>query len=170
MLPDFPQRYRITIIGNSANSDFSTVERSVLAGTKDFIYRELGLIYPQDVFSFSHISLPFPVNDSLYGSMPDPIAKDEFGLNLGLISNAQGERSVLGISTNLFFRISSNPLFSYLTERINDVIEELQTQQESSEIKDVVNSKTKFTQEEYDAIMKEMDFYDRQFWKLYDIF
>jgi alpha-beta hydrolase superfamily lysophospholipase len=170
MLPDFPQRYRITVIGNSAPGTNNTVERSVPSGRTDFSQRELGLTYPQDVFSFSHIALPFPDNDSLYGSMPDPKTKDEFGLNLGLISNAQGERGVLGISLNLFFRISSNPLFSYMEERINGVIEGLSTFPKSSAIEDVIDSKTNITQEEYDDIIKETDFNDGPFWKSYEIF
>ncbi|MCL1973177.1 MAG: alpha/beta hydrolase [Endomicrobia bacterium] len=163
MLPDLPQRYRITIIGNAAPGDSDTVERSAAPGGKDFTDRKLGLIYPQDVFSLSHVSLQFPENDPLYGSAPDPAAKDEFGLNLGIISNAQGERGILEINTNLFFRISSNPLFPYLAERIINVIDGVTAETEHSGIQDGVNSKTKITQEEYDSIMKKTDYSEGMF-------
>lgn len=155
MLPNLPQHYRITIIGNSTNGDSCAVERTALPGETDYTTRELRLIYPPNVFSLSHISLPFPENDSLYGSCPDPETKDEFGLNLGLISNAQGERGVLEINTNLFFRISSNPLFSYLLERIDGAIEALPVPLANADRQGGTNSKAKITEEEYDAIMKE---------------
>ncbi|MCL2673585.1 MAG: alpha/beta hydrolase [Alphaproteobacteria bacterium] len=124
MLPDLPQDYRITVIGSDGLGDSSAVERTVPPGGSYFTARNLGLIYPPEVFSLSHISLPFPENDSLYGSSPDPETKNEFGINLGLVSHAQGERGVLEINTNLFFRIASNPLFPYLEERINQIIAE----------------------------------------------
>ncbi|MCL2799631.1 MAG: alpha/beta hydrolase [Endomicrobia bacterium] len=164
MLPDLPQRYKITIIGNETPGDSGTVERSVLPGDKNFTARALGLKYPQDVFSLSHVSLQFPENDPLYGSSPDPETKDEFGLNLGIISNAQGERGILEINTNLFFRISSNPLFPYLAERIDDVIDEDPAAlPKKIDVQSYINSKTKITEEEYDAIMKKTDYSDGQF-------
>ena len=155
MLPDFPQQYKITIIGNASSDNPDAVERSVLPGKSDFTARELGLEYPQDVFSLSHISLPFPQSDPLYGSAPDPKTKDEFGLNLGLIANAQGERGVLEINTNLFFRISSNPLFPYIAQRIHDVIHGLPARPANPVKQDAEGSKSKITQEEYDALMEE---------------
>ncbi|MCL2774591.1 MAG: alpha/beta hydrolase [Oscillospiraceae bacterium] len=163
MLPDFPQRYKITVIGNTGPGDSDAVERSVRPGGKNFTAKKLeGLVYPPDVFSLSHISLPFPESDPLYGSSPDPKTKDEFGLNLGIISNAQGERGVLEINTNLFFRISSNPLFPYLTERIDDIIDEVPALTENPDAQDV-NSKTKITKDEYDDIMKATDYNDGAF-------
>ncbi|MCL2484533.1 MAG: alpha/beta hydrolase, partial [Endomicrobia bacterium] len=159
MLPDLPQRYKMTIIGNAAPGDSSAVEFSAKPGEMDFAARKLGMVYPPDVFSLSHISLPFPEDDPLYGSSPDPKNKNEFGLNLGLISNAQGERGVLGINMNLFFRISSNPLFSYIAERIEGLIDGKSVMPESSDSQeDDIKSKSKITREEYDAIMRIKDY------------
>jgi len=163
MLPDLPRRYRITIIGNAAQGDSAAVERSAAPGDHDFTDRDLGLTYPPDVFSLSHISLPFPETDSLYGSSPDPKTKDEFGLNLGLISNAQGERGVLEINTNLFFRISSNPLFPYFAQRINEIISEHPARPASTTLKSGAYSKARITDKEYDAVMKEADYGDNPF-------
>jgi len=155
MLPDLPQRYRTTIIGNASPGEPGAVERTAPPGTTDFIARALGLAYPPDVFSLSHISLSFPENDPLYGSSPDPKTKDEFGLNLGLISNAQGERGVLEINTNIFFRISSNPLFPYLAQRIDDIIDNAPGRPEKPAAKTGAAPKAKITEKEYDAGMKE---------------
>jgi len=164
MLPDLPQRYITTVVGCMGDGDSGAVERSAPPGGTDFATRELGMGYPPDVFSLSHVSLPFPESDSLYGSAPDPETKDEFGLNLGLVANAQGERGILAINTNLFFRISSNPLFSYLAERIEGVIDRVpSTRPASSGTQGGAIPKAKMTQEEYDALMKEADYKEGPF-------
>jgi len=163
LLPDLPQRYQTTLIGNAASGDSSAVERTAMPGDRDFTVRKLGLTYPPDVFSLSHISLPFPENDPLYGSSPDPQAKDEFGVNLGLIANAQGERGILEINTNLFFRISSNPLFPYLVKRLDDVIGASPRPREEPEKSENIRAKAKITEEEYKAIMKESNYGDAPF-------
>jgi len=159
MLPDLPQRYKITLIGNAAVGDSTAVERTALPGDTEFTVRPLGLTYPSDVFSLSHISLPFPQSDPLYGSAPDAKTKDDFGLNLGLVANAQGERGILKINTNLFFRISSNPLFSYLMQRIDDIISGYTVPRAKAGGQyDVTKTKSKMTPEEYNAIIKESDY------------
>ncbi|MCL2636001.1 MAG: alpha/beta hydrolase, partial [Betaproteobacteria bacterium] len=163
MLPDLPQRYQMTVIGNAAAGNSSTVEWSALPGDKEFTARELGLIYPQNVFSLSHVSLPFPEDDPLYGSAPNPETKDEFGLNLGLASNTKGERGILDINTNMFFRISSNPLFPYLAKRMADVISAPPTPLAKPDVPYNIRTKAKITEEEYDEMVKELDYSEGQF-------
>ena len=158
MLPDLPLPYKMTVIGNVESGDSHAVERTALPGNEDFLTRDLGLTYPSDVFSLSHISLPFPQSDALYGSAPNPEKKDEFGLNLGIISNAQGERGILEINTNLFFRISSNPLFPYLAERINEIIDDDSVLPKHLDRQYKANSKAKMTEKEYDLLMQELDY------------
>jgi len=165
MLPDLPQRYTITLIGNTGPGDSSAVERTALPGEKDFTVRALGLIYPPNAFSLSHVSLGFPPNDPLYGSSPDPQTKNDFGLNLGLVANAQGERGVLQINTNSFFRISSNPLFPYLAQRLDGVISGSPAPRTRFEGPDTLNTKAKITEEEYDAILKKSEYNPGPFWE-----
>ena len=162
LLPELPQRYTTTLIGNSAGEP-GAVERTARPGDTDFTVRMLGLTYPPDVFSLSHISLPFPENDSLYGSSPDPRTKDEFGVNFGLISHAQGERGILEINTNLFFRISSNPLFPYLEKRMNGVIGASAAPPKELKKSDAPYPQSKITEEEYRAIIKESDYSETPF-------
>jgi len=85
------------------------------AGATTESYRPLGLSYPDSVFSLSHVALPFPVTDGLYGMQPDPA--EQFGIKLGSVS-ARGERGALIVSLDSLFRISSNPFFPYVVERI----------------------------------------------------
>ena len=82
--------------------------------------RPLGLIYPSDVFSLSHVALPFPITDSLYGMEPDQ--SEDFGVNLGALA-VRGERGILVVSLDALIRMSSNPFFPYLLERIEEKME-----------------------------------------------
>ena len=80
----------------------------------------LGLLYPREVFSLSHLALPFPLTDSLYGMLPDSTDED-FGVNLGALAT-RGERGLLIVSLDSLTRMSSNPFFSYMMERIEEGI------------------------------------------------
>jgi hypothetical protein len=82
--------------------------------------RPLGVTYPVDVYSLSHIALPFPMNDSLYGLQPDP--NENFGINLGAIA-ARRERGALTVNLHSSLRLSSNPFFPYLMGRIEECID-----------------------------------------------
>jgi hypothetical protein len=93
------------------------VEVVVEAGADSEQVRPLGLVYPLAVFSLSHVALPFPPSDGLYGSAPDPA--DDFGITLGTIA-ARGERGALIVSLDALLRMSSNPFFPYLIERIEE--------------------------------------------------
>ena len=46
------------------------VERVIDAGSSEERVRPLGIAYPPDIFSLSHVALPFPPWDALYGIAP----------------------------------------------------------------------------------------------------
>jgi alpha-beta hydrolase superfamily lysophospholipase len=115
LLPDPPRRFRTTIITNARSDSGDMIELVSEAGSTTESYRPLGLSYPDSVFSLSHVALPFPVTDGLYGMQPDPA--EQFGIKLGSVS-ARGERGALIVSLDALFRMSSNPFFSYVVERI----------------------------------------------------
>jgi len=95
------------------------VERVTEAGASTEQERPLGLAYPADVFSLSHVALPFPTSDGLYGSHPDPA--EDYGVQLGTVS-VRGERGGLIVSLDSLLRMSSNPFFPYLLRRIEEGI------------------------------------------------
>lgn len=66
-------------------------------------------------FSLSHIALPFPVTDSLYGSQP--ALPDEYGISLGTVA-LRGETQVLIVEMSTLMRIASNPFFPWMMKRI----------------------------------------------------
>jgi alpha-beta hydrolase superfamily lysophospholipase len=119
ILPEPPRQFRTTIITNANPDSNEVVERVMEAGATTEHTRELGLSYPIGVFSLSHVALPFPTSDSLYGLQPDPA--ENFGINLGAIA-ARGERGTLIVNLDSLLRMSSNPFFPYLIERIEESI------------------------------------------------
>ena len=78
--------------------------------------KPLGLLWPHQVYSLSHVALPFRPEDPVYGfKVPDDEA-DHF-LRLGAMT-PRGERRVLQISMDLVMRLRSNPFFDVVEERI----------------------------------------------------
>ena len=119
LLPDPPRRFRTTIITNASPNSSSVIERIVEAGSTAQGYRPLGLSYPPNVFSLSHVALPFPIDDPLYGMQPDPA--EPYGITLGSIA-ARGERGGLIVSMDSLSRMSSNPFLPYVIKRIEGLM------------------------------------------------
>jgi alpha-beta hydrolase superfamily lysophospholipase len=119
LLPDAPRSFRTTVITNLSAESAEVVERVTEAGSTTEQTRALGLSYPREVFSLSHLALSFPMNDSLYGMTPD--APPEYGVHLGAMAT-RGERGILIVSLDSLSRMSSNPFFPYLIERIEEGI------------------------------------------------
>jgi hypothetical protein len=120
LLPEAVRAYRATIITNTDNDSGESVERTTEAGTAAVQTRSLGVLYPEGYFSLSHVALPFPMNDGLYGLKPDPA--DDFGINLGALA-PRGERNVLIASLDALLRVASNPFFPYMIGRIEEGVD-----------------------------------------------
>jgi alpha-beta hydrolase superfamily lysophospholipase len=116
LVPAGPQDYRITVIGN-ASGDPHMSERSRFPGSTQATSRPLGMDYPVAFFSLSHVALPFPPRDSLYGTDPDT---EDFGVHLGNQA-LRGERGTLLEGADSLVRASCNPFFDYVTARIEEV-------------------------------------------------
>jgi hypothetical protein len=112
--------YRVTVITNATETSSEVEERSIDAGDMNERRRPLGMGYPPGVYSLSHVALPFPMNDALYGMKPDET--ESFGPNLGGLA-PRGERDVLITSLDALLRVASNPFFPYLVERIREDID-----------------------------------------------
>ncbi|WP_371347163.1 alpha/beta hydrolase [Ancylobacter sp. IITR112] len=115
LLPPLPRAFRTVIITNENEGSDQVVEHAIPAGSTEETVRPLGLAYPPDVYSLSHVALPFPPEDGLYGSHPDP--NENFGLELGAMA-VRGERGALIVSLDALVRMSSNPFFAYMNDRI----------------------------------------------------
>ena len=76
----------------------------------------LGLVWPPGVVSLTHVAIPFPDTDDLYGCLPDP--PPTFGLRLGRVV-PRGERTVLTVGFDQWMRLTWNPFFPYLEARVS---------------------------------------------------
>lgn len=115
ILPPAPRTYGVTVLVNDEAS--GAVQARMTPANEVVTFRILlTLNYPPDVYSLSHVALPFPLTDGLYGTMPDP--DENFGVRLGTVA-VRGERSVLIVSPDALMRMTSNPFFPYLVGRID---------------------------------------------------
>lgn len=83
----------------------------------------LDLKWPKDVYSLSHVALPFAPDDPVYGGEPAPGSP---GVTLGNLA-LRGENGVLRVSPAAMLRLRWNPFYSYLENRTLNFLE-LETQ------------------------------------------
>ncbi|WP_376099895.1 alpha/beta hydrolase [Roseomonas sp. CCTCC AB2023176] len=119
LLPPSPRPWRSVVIGEAGPGDGVVVERVTEAGGREERVTPIGLRWPREVYSLSHVALPFPAGDALYGFDPDPA--EDFGVRLGTIA-LRGERGVLAVSPAVLARLTFNPFFPYLLARIGEGI------------------------------------------------
>ena len=108
------RRYRRTLITNVNPSSLDVAERTVAPGATTVDVRPLELAWPRDVYSLSHVAIPFPMSDPVYG-------REEAGavpatIRLGVLS-PRGERAVLSVPSDTLMRLTCNPFFPYLSAR-----------------------------------------------------
>ncbi len=81
-------------------------------------YSQINTLYkwPEKIYSLSHVALPFPKNDPVYGT-----EKGEAVINLGDFA-IHGERGVLAIPANEMLRLKWNPFYIYMEKRILEIL------------------------------------------------
>jgi len=114
-----PRRpYSLTVITNASPDTAQVVELRIPAGSTQGERRELGLAWPLGVFSLSHVGVPFPPADPLYGyelaGRPDHV-------QLGTVA-VRGENGVLRVPMWALTRQRSNPFHAYMLERIDALV------------------------------------------------
>lgn len=115
MLPPAARNYRVTVITNISPTVPDVAEVTTAPGTTTMTTHPIGLAFPPQIYSLSHIATPFPAGDGLYGGAP--ASGDDFGIRLGTLA-ARGERGVLSLSLDTLLRLSWNPFFPYIVDRI----------------------------------------------------
>lgn len=108
-----PRSFEVTVVTNK-DADSRAVEAVHYDRNGEAAARhDPDLEWPLTVFSLSHIALPFPSDDPIYGATPAANA-----LNLGGVA-PKGERKVLSLTPNYFARLRYNPFYAYQRYRIN---------------------------------------------------
>ena len=119
LLPPAPRLYTTTVITNAAPDTNQTVARSTEAGALTETVAPLQIAWPQDMYSLSHVAVPFPLTDSLYGR--DPQERNRYGISLGTIS-LRGETATLSVGLDTLMRVTSNPFFPWMMARVQQHI------------------------------------------------
>lgn len=118
LLPERQRNYDLTVISNSPQTS-QTQALHTPAHSQQQESLPVAASYPPDLFSLSHVALPFPPTDALYGQQPD--RSEDFGIHLGTLT-PRGERGVLIVGLDLFQRVTSNPFYDYLVQRVDQVL------------------------------------------------
>lgn len=109
-IESFP--FRVTLITNRTPETLEVVARVREAGTTTWSEQELGLAWPPDIASLSHVAIPFPASHPLYGT-----GAGLAPLPLGALES-RGERDLALLPTSLLGRQRWNPFYPYLEARI----------------------------------------------------
>jgi hypothetical protein len=110
--------FRLTLITNADVDSQEVVARSWSPGVGQPAEEALGLSWPLGVFSLSHVSVPFPPDDPIYGAGGGGVPN--WGVPLGSVE-PRGERELLAVPIELFTRLRYNPFFPYLERRLDEL-------------------------------------------------
>lgn len=119
VVPAAPRPYRVSIVTNTPADRLDVAVRVTEAGATGETVQPLAMVYPRQMYSLSHIAVPFPPGDGLYGSAPDD--KDAFGVQLGVVAS-RGEMGALILSMDTLMRASDNPFFPLVLEKLTQGI------------------------------------------------
>ena len=115
--------YRLTVISNLSTDTQRMAVLSKAAHASTIQEQALGLVWPAGIFSLSHVAIPFPADDPVYGAGADPSGNYR-GLPLGALQ-ARGETNLLTVPLGKLMRLRHNPFFSYIDQRITELAEDL---------------------------------------------
>ncbi len=110
--------FALTLLTNRNDSTLDIMLRHKEAGDEPLSEIPTDMKWPHDLYSLSHISLPFPAGDSLYGGGD---SDEDTHLRLGKIE-LRGERDVLQVSAASMLRLRWNPFYPYLERRVVEFI------------------------------------------------
>ena len=108
--------FTLTLVTNASVDSNDVIARTKPAGAISTYDDEIELAWPGGLFSLSHVAIPFPPDDPVYGGVPQA-GTGEAAISLGSII-IRGERNLLLIPDNYFLRLRYNPFFAYLSNRV----------------------------------------------------
>jgi len=114
LLAQTQRPFALTLITNANAQTLQVQERRSPAAGAAMTERVLQLAWPRNVFSLSHVALPFPPDDPLYGYAASATSRH---VQLGRLE-IRGENGVLNVPSWMLTRQRSNPFHAYLLERI----------------------------------------------------
>jgi len=114
LLEDPSRRYELTLVTNGLKESSRVAAYALPTGLSEPEPVQFLDDWPGNIYSLSHVSMPFPPSDPLYGG-PDSVREGKLHLgNLAL----RGEHQVLQVSAADIMRLRWNPFFDYVEQRI----------------------------------------------------
>ena len=106
--------FTLSLVTNENPQSRKVIQRSQRPGQHAPTDSDIGLSWPEDLYSLAHVALPFPPQDPVYGGRPEGKSP---GIHLGDIS-LRGERGVLLIPAADMLRLRWNPFYPYVEGRV----------------------------------------------------
>jgi len=123
VMEDATLPFAVTLVTNENPDSTTVVARQKAAFTAEVQKSEpLGLAWPTGVISLSHVALPFPPDDPLYGRRPP---ENDDVVFLGQM-DILGERGLMKISSDWLLRLRHNPFYDYLERRVLEWVTDTQ--------------------------------------------
>ena len=119
MLQETGIGFRLTLITNEDKNSSRVVSLQNRPEGSGSDRTRLNLAWPENIYSLSHVALPFPINDPLYG-VGD--VEQSPGIRLGSLA-LRGERGVLQVSAADMLRQRWNPFYDYIKQRVLEFME-----------------------------------------------
>jgi alpha-beta hydrolase superfamily lysophospholipase len=106
--------FTLSVVTNENPQSRKVIVRSQRPGESEPSDLDIGLSWPEDLYSLAHVALPFPPQDTLYGGQPQGKSP---GIQLGDLA-LRGERGVLQIPAADMLRLRWNPFYPYVEGRV----------------------------------------------------
>lgn len=112
-----PYPFSVTLVTDAAGGSDRLEARTRPAGARSAATLEpLPFAWPRGVYSLSHVAIPFPPDDPIYGT----------GTPHGLFPlgdlEPRGERGTLLVPLDLLLRLRYNPFFPYVERRVGEFL------------------------------------------------
>jgi alpha-beta hydrolase superfamily lysophospholipase len=106
--------FTLSLVTNESEESHDVVVLQKIPGVLKIIRKPLDMKWPVKLYSLSHVALPFPMDDPLYGMLH---SNDSSKIQLGNM-DLRGERGVLKIPAADMLRLRWNPFYPFMESRL----------------------------------------------------
>ena len=109
--------FEVTLVTNADPESREVVAAHRVPGSTIWVEEPLELAWPAGIFSLSHVGVPFPPDDPIYG-------REDWGDDFypfGLFE-PRGEPGMAAVPVTLLMRLRFNPFFPYLERRTKEFL------------------------------------------------
>jgi pimeloyl-ACP methyl ester carboxylesterase len=114
LLGDADRAFELSLVTNERTESRGVEVHIWPPGDSPAQWRDLGLVWPKDLYSLAHTALPFSGRDPVYGG---PGHEKSPGIHLGDLA-VRGERGALEIPASELLHLRWNPFYPYLEWRV----------------------------------------------------